>query len=240
MANDDLPKLGGLIATSALAAGGALALAAPGAAPLALAAAILPNVAGVMTEKVLHSRLKKFFSRFAKDEATFDSVEARLQAELLTDPHLAQTIWSAVRTVLDVLDDSVVPALGALAVEYQQQKKPADSFFRGVTGILAGLSADEFTALREFVVACDRFGEDDDPLIVHANSHTGKIEIAHSNVEWIATGTVSVHSEMLFRLLKAHGISSEASTGRFGEQSGPAFLSVRRDTVARLVRIFAG
>lgn len=223
-----------------LAGGGAiLVLMNPTAALLPVVTAIMPDVGEFLTKKILGTqqrRLKKFFSRFTKDESTFDIVEARLHAELLTDPHLSQTAWAAVRAILDVLDDSVVPTLGALAAEYREQKKPADSFFRGVTGILTGLAAAEFAALKVLVAAFARFEKDDDPLHVHANADTGKLEIARSK-GWDDVGMVSPHNETLFRLLKAHALADEAGSGMFGQQSGPEFLCIRRDTVLRLMRI---
>jgi hypothetical protein len=232
---DDGRKRGALVAKSVTA--GALALATPGAGLLAALAAISPDVVAHLYEKILRPRVDKFFSRFARDEVPFEDIEARLHAELLTDPHLAQTVWSAVRAVLEVLDDSVVPTLGALAAEYREQKKPADSFFRGVAGILAGLSADEFVALKELVAACDRFEKDGDPRIVHANPDTGKLMIPDGNSGWDEVGQVSPHTEALFRLLKAQGLAAEAAAGSFGEQSGPDYLCIRRDTVLRLMRI---
>jgi hypothetical protein len=241
MSDNEKTKAASLVAKTLFAAGGTVlaSLISP-VLGLSVALAIMPEVAGYMTERIMNPRMATFFARFAAgDGDTHEAIAASLRDAMAADPALAQTIWSAVRAVLDVLDDSVVPALGALALEYREQKRPADSFFRGVTGLLSGLSADEFRALRNLVAACDRFEGDDDPRRVHANAEAGEILLAREHMSWDICGNNSPYDEVIMRQLKAHGLAMEAETDGYGGQIGPQFMFVRRETIGRLVRILA-
>lgn len=89
---------------------------------------------------------------FAKPGESADDVTQRFHAALLDES--AQTaIRDALRALENVIDPSVLPALGALTREYTEGSRRVDDFFRGVARTLQELSADEFVSLQVLTTA---------------------------------------------------------------------------------------
>lgn len=82
-----------------------------------------------------------------EDGQTQDAVWRYLEQNA-GEPWVGETIAQATRSLLDALDESVVPVLGTLTRRYLRAERRPDRFFRDFSRFLADLSAEELAALR--------------------------------------------------------------------------------------------
>jgi len=89
-----------------------------------------------------------------------EQVEARVMGERAhgeQEPKTAKVIAACVRTILEGVDDALVPALSALAAEYLGGTKATDHFFRSMARTLGDLDAAGLDDLQRVVSLAKRF-----------------------------------------------------------------------------------
>jgi hypothetical protein len=146
-------------------------------------------------------------------------VEDRVMHERVTgqEPVAGKVIAASVRTLLEGLDDALVPALAALAAEYLRERKPADDFFRAVARTLADLDKVGLTDLRSVAEHCVGFTspgvelesvlrEKDQWVLVQAREEDEhRAPNARRSPPFVLNGGVK-----LITLMKRHGMGWEA------------------------------
>lgn len=244
-------------AAGAVAAGATSALVVnPAATPglLALAAvlvAVFPPVLAAMTEagvRRMKTRADRFFETlvdvWTRDESQTREEVAGLLEVAKDDPNVADTIWRAVRGLMDAPNDAAAVPLGVLAAEYTRDKRPADAFFRGVVRLLQELEAVELDELRKLLIwvidttrrgkveLVARRGAVDAALDEFAND----LDVDGIPEKRVSTGVVS-DPERLFALLTANGLAV-SHLGMRINVSLPE-ISLRRTIAERLLRVIA-
>jgi hypothetical protein len=146
-------------------------------------------------------------------------VEQRVLRERVRgeDPVAGKVIAASVRTLLEGMDDALVPALAALAAEYLREGKPADDFFRAVARTAADLDRVGLVDLTTVLAQCvgftepgveleTVFREKDQWVLVQARQeHEDRAPDARRSPAFALDG-----GPRLIALLKRHGLGWEA------------------------------
>jgi len=164
--------------------------------------------------------------------------------EGLKSENARQAVFVSVRSLLDALDDGVAEPLGRLAAEYYAQGKAADWFFRGLTRVLADLSATEYHAMRMMLTQFMEHAPRDRKLIeVHQTDQGFTIEkyLEEPNGEIRRDDPIVLSSSIsaatrFFTLLKQNALGRDNAAGYWGSVSGPHVLVIERDTILRVLQ----
>lgn len=257
-------EIAATVAAGGAAAGSALALS-PTAAPttLAMAAvlvALFPPIVAAISEagiRRMRSRADRFFQSvidtWAHDaDITSAEVAGVLEAHK-DEPHVAEAIWRAVRSLMEAPSDHAAIPLGVLAADYAREKRAADAFFRGSVRLLAELSAEEVAELHDltrWTLAQSRGNRVDfiarDLELTSPDRSTWKItpwtldlrdRSAGSEAEMRFSGSLSDAGRLLY-LLKLNGLARESSVS-FHDYNPPS-AEVERTTLERILRVLGG
>lgn len=247
------------------AAAGQALVVSPAAAPTALAmaavlVALFPPLVAAISEagiRRMRSRADRFFQTvvdtWAKDaDMTATEVTGLLEAHK-EDPHVAEAIWRAVRSLMDAPSDHAAIPLGVLAADYTREKRQADAFFRGTVRLLADLSAEEISEFFQIIgwtlshtkgTRVDFIARDVE--INSSDRATWKIvpwtlalrdSGAGSESEILYPGTATDAGRLLY-LLKTTGLARESSV-RFFDYNPPT-AELERHILERLLRVLGG
>lgn len=81
---------------------------------------------------------------------TREDIETRLH-NLDSRERALKVILQSYRSLMDSIDDSVLPALAAITANYLSKDKQPDFFFRGICRMLGDMSHGEYVTLKEIV-----------------------------------------------------------------------------------------
>lgn len=168
------------------------------------------------------------------------------------------------KTLLDSVDDRVIPALARLTAEYMEKvsnhddshfKAPVDAFFRGSCRLLSDITGDEFIELQKL---CGSFAElPQNASFFYLDFTPGPIKFydpsgvpnAGLTLHWLETGFVAVkshsiahagqfeHIERLTHLLATNGFQSEPPDPIGKVLYGKFLIWLNAETAKRLARI---
>lgn len=117
---------------------------------LAVAAPQMIRVAQEGYERCMERRAQLlsvgFVAGTQKPERAIEAIVAAQDA-----PHFEAVMFETYRNMAQAIDDSVVPALGMLAGEYDYGRRRPDTFFRSTGRLLCDLDAEAFSALRRIL-----------------------------------------------------------------------------------------
>lgn len=131
----------------------------------ALVAGVLPALGKPVAAAALAYKAHRFSSWWdaARFDPTYTSewVEEQLQAKLLTEPG-TKVVLKTLDDLDDMVDDELIPILGALAHEYLSIGAGPDAFYRGTSALLRGAQFSDIVEVKALleqgarVAAADR------------------------------------------------------------------------------------
>lgn len=152
-------------------------------------------------------------------------------------------VYESLRSVLDALDDAVIPALGLLCREYLLERKKADRFCRGFCRLLAELSMEEFADFRLLLrMMIDEAGLDEKQrpaLGIHVSGDADEVGIYGHGM---ASSTTRLRERKVVRNIRwlAHLLIQHQFGGQDGHTiilTGDVYLThVNRDLIFRMAR----
>lgn len=92
-------------------------------------------------------------------EETKDDIESRLH-DLDSRDRALKVISHSHKSLMDAIDDSVLPALAAITAEYIALDRGPDGFYRGVCRTLCDLSFEEFEDLKKLTISVENVIDD--------------------------------------------------------------------------------
>lgn len=138
---------------AALATGASVPVAA-----IQAAGAVAHQAYGIFKD-VYHGRATNMLLETAQTlDMPVDEV-AGLLKENANESWTRQTVFEAYRSLMDVLDDAVVPALGRLLARQIGAAQKPDRFCRSVASALSKMTADELLTLQQLLAEGVRFAE---------------------------------------------------------------------------------
>lgn len=145
-------------------AGAALLIGTVAPAPVAL-------IGGRWVAKYVAEHLRRFRERReARVNAYVTDLAGRLGGEAaaterLESPDADDVVMESIRSLLNAIDDAVVPMLAALSKEYIDQGRSADRFLRGASKMFADCEKDDLDALRRVFKEVDDLAMEDDKRV---------------------------------------------------------------------------
>ena len=246
MDSDAKDKVGTALDVAAAVGGAAVAGAST---PAIVATGGVVGVAGVLKLAVgaisrrNERRSLKWWNALVKNSRGRSPVEVEEAiAARMDEPAVHETVAQSVRTMLEAVDEAVVPILGSLAAEYLGDGRKPDWFFRGLARVLCDLDEDELTGLRGLVAALSEEPAEPERLMsLKIIGRRGRLDVGllrtpgnpdpEKAYAWL--GAVP-HAMRIFYLLKINGLARDVPTGGFGESGGPYGLVISSDVVHRL------
>lgn len=140
------------------------------------------NVVGGSVAKAISERHRRragdwFAEAVRRSGHTPEELRLLLEARA-GEPFVNETIFAALRSLLDALDDAVAPAIGAITGEYLAAERQPDRFFRGFTRAVGDLDKAELAALkvlvRDVIAAAAREPEAERPRSVSIVAKRGR------------------------------------------------------------------
>jgi hypothetical protein len=221
-----------------VAAGTALVKTAASASPEAtVVLAVLPKLVTAAIGPFLERRRRQSWDWWVSIATELgddpDRIREEIEDRMLRDEHTAETVIASFHRMLDVVDDAVIPTLGALTAEYLAPPgRRRDRFFRNFGSLLAELDANVLGAIRHLWRTVQGVGGPVVHLRHDRNDGHMKLDLKTSDPRFVDLGKLSDgHAEEIIAALRQHGFHVP------GASDAANTVSIRREDLQRMERL---